>query len=250
MAIGAFIPLALFVVILGSVGCRLIGLWRRTRQVPEMLLGFGLPIVGASFPLTAVGRAPATALEPVGRWCFAGGLGISVVGLALIIFFSYWVFRRGSPFALAFFALVCAALAGSVAYISAVNFAGDDIAQIKRAMRPGTLTMMCATMAAFAWSGVESLRYRAASRRQLALGLADPVVVNRFLLWGLAGLTGSALMGVIVVCILADMTIMREPLPLAVIACSGMVASATWYLTFLAPPRYLAFVRARAAQNS
>ncbi len=250
MAIGALVPLALFIIVLGSVGYRLVMLWRRTRQVPEMLLGFGLLTVGSSFPLSAMGRAPALALEPFGRWCFAAGLSVSVVGLALMVFFNYWVFRRGSSWAMGFFIGVCALLAGSVAFIALANFSGESIDEIKRAMRPGTLTMMCSALVAFAWGGIESLRYWAAARRQLALGLADPVVVNRFLLWGTSGVTASVLVGAIVLCVLANMTILQEPLPLAVLASCGTVASATWYLTFLAPPRYLAFIRARAAQNS
>ena len=36
------------------------------------------------------------------------------------------------------------------------------------------------------WGSSEALRYYAAMRRRLALGLADPVVTNRFLLWGVA----------------------------------------------------------------
>jgi hypothetical protein len=36
------------------------------------------------------------------------------------------------------------------------------------------------------WGAVEALRWWRLLRRRLALGLADPVVTNRFLLWGLA----------------------------------------------------------------
>ena len=42
---------------------------------------------------------------------------------------------------------------------------------------------------AFAWGGFEALRYFFLLRRRQALGLADPVVTNRFLLWAIADWT-------------------------------------------------------------
>lgn len=247
MAIGAFVPLAAFVVILGSVGLRLTLLWRRTRQVPEMALGLGLLTVALSMPLSALGRVPTLALEPVGRLCFGAGLGVAVLGVSLMVFFNYYVFRRGTGWAFALFATIVALLVVSVGYIASVNFTGDDVAQIKRTMRPATLAMVAAVGLAFAWSAVESLREWSASRRRQAIGLADPVVTHRFLLWGVASATSCALMAVVVACVLKDMTIMREALPLAAMAASGSVMSVTWYLTFLAPARYERFVRDRAA---
>jgi hypothetical protein len=96
LAIGAFVPLVFFVLIVGSVGVRLVSLWRRTRQLPELALGAGLLIVSFSMPFTAIGRAPVTAMEPIGRTCFAAGLYAIALGLSLLVFFNYWVFRRQS----------------------------------------------------------------------------------------------------------------------------------------------------------
>jgi hypothetical protein len=36
-----------------------------------------------------------------------------------------------------------------------------------------------------AWTAIESLRYYGLMRRRVPLGLADPLVANRFLLWGM-----------------------------------------------------------------
>ncbi len=47
---------------------------------------------------------------------------------------------------------------------------------------------------AFACAGSESLRYYAASKRRLRLGLAEPIVTNRFLLWGVWALTTGLLL--------------------------------------------------------
>ena len=249
MAIGAFLPLALFVGILGTVGLRLVLLWRRTREIPEMSLGFGLVIVSLSMPVSAIGRAPATAMEPLGRICFAGGLALAVTGIALMVFFNYWVFRRGTAWAKALLVLMGALLVTSIAYMSVANFQGDSVLEIKTVMRPGTLTLMVTILACFAWAALESFRYHAALRRQLVLGLADPVAANRFLLWGVAGATCSILMAVIIACVLTGMTILREPIPLLAIAACGVIMSASWYLTFFAPPGYQRFIRERAARS-
>lgn len=101
----------------------------------------------------------------------------------------------------------------------------------------------------FFWAAAESFHYYGALRRQQSIGLADSVITNRFLLWGIASATCSGLMVVIMACVVLDMTIMRESLPLVAIAAAGCIMSATWYLTFFAPESYLAFVRTRAAQR-
>lgn len=246
MAIGAIISLALFVVILGSVGVRLTLLWTRTREVPEMALGFGLVLLALSMPLTAVGRIPATAMELVGRLCFGAGLWVAATGLGLLFFFNFWVFRRESSWALALVITLAGFLGSSVAYMTGVNFTGSSVGEIKGVMRPGTLTLIATVAAAFAWAAIESLRYWVACRRRRRLGLDDPVVSNRFFLWGVSSATSCALMAIIIVCVVKDMTIMREALPLAALSSSGCLMSAAWTLTFLAPERYQRFIRDRS----
>ncbi len=250
MAIGAFLPLALFLLIGGGVGFRLIGLWRRTRQLPELSLGGGLLVVTLSMPLTALGRVPAFAMEPSGRILFTLGLLAIGTGVGAIVFFHYWVFRRQSSWGRVFFAAICLLLAGSLGFMAWCNATGDGVDAIKTTMRPGTLTLLGTIALCFAWGAAESLGYRRALLRQQALGLGDPVVANRFLLWGAAGATSTLLVSVIALCAVRGMTIMREPLPLAAMAACGTAMSAAWALTFFAPPWYLAFVRERAERPS
>jgi hypothetical protein len=246
MAIGAFIPLVFFVVILGSVGVRLVALWQRTRQIPELALGAGLLIVSLSMPLSAVGRLPVTAMEPFGRACFAAGLFAVALGISLTVYFNYYVFRRGSGWARVLLLAISSLLFAAVAYMSVENFQGESIDAIKQAMRPGTITLLATLMLCFEWAGVESLLCHAAQRRQMALGLGDPVVANRFWLWGVASVTSSFLLLVLVACVMTGMTIVREPAPLMAMAATGSIMSASWYLAFFAPERYLRFIRERA----
>jgi hypothetical protein len=48
-------------------------------------------------------------------------------------------------------------------------------------------------IAALVWMAVEAFRYRGLLRRRVALGLAEPLVANRFLLWGLWALCAVAM---------------------------------------------------------
>ncbi len=247
MAAGAFVPLVFFIAIVGSVGFRLARLWLRTRGVPEGSLGLGLVIVTCSMPLSGLGRVPTLAMEPVGRVCFALGMVAAAIGLSLIVSFNYWVFRQNSLWARLLLWSLCMTMGAAVVYMSAANFGGESVTAIKQLMRPGTLSLLGAILVSFLWGGAESLRYRAALRRQLALGLGDPVVANRFLLWGTASVTCSFLMIVIVSCVLSGMTILQEPAPLVAIAAAGCIMSASWYLTFFAPKGYQRFIRERAS---
>lgn len=246
MAAGAFLPLAVFIGIVGSVGFRLIRLWHRSRELPELCLGSGLVIVASSMPLCAAGRVPELAMETTGRVCFSAGLATAAIGITLVVFFNYWVFRRESWWGRVLLALASASLLASVSYMSAMNFLGPSVVAIKASMRPGTVTLMGTVLACFLWGAGESFHYYRSSRRQQSLGLADPVVTNRLLLWGIASATCSALLVVIMACVLWGMTIMREPGPLLAISATGCIMSASWYLTFFAPESYLAFIRDRA----
>lgn len=250
MASGAFIPLVAFVLILGGVGCRLVLLWRKTREVPEGALGAGLLILGVATPLTAVGRIPDLGLEPIGRTCFGLGLVLVAVGISLIVFFTYWVFRRGSVWGGSFAAVVSTTLIGAAMGMAWWNALGESLEAIKLAMRPAATTLLGATLCAFVWSAAESFLYRRTVVRRLALGLGDPVMANRFLLWGCANATCTVLIAIIAGCLAAGMTILREPVPLALIGMAGATMSTCWALTFFAPQRYLAYVRARAARSS
>jgi len=43
------------------------------------------------------------------------------------------------------------------------------------------------------WAGFESIRYYKMQSRRLLLGLADPIVTDRFRLWGLSMLAAGAI---------------------------------------------------------
>jgi len=248
MAASAFIPVAVFVLVVGTIGWRLLALWRRTRQRPELLLGLGLVLTSCvAIPLAAVGRVPGLAESGVGRSCFALGMFTIAGSQALLIAFTQQVFRPGAPWAKAAGIAVTAVVTAAVAFISFVNFTGVSVAEIVPRMRPGTLTLMGSMLVCFAWASAESFAYWRALRRRLALGLADPVVGDRFYLWGLSSGANTLLLAVMLHAAATGAVVLRDPFSLTAMAAVGTLMSGAWYLTFLAPERYLDWVRRRAA---
>ena len=250
MGAGAFVPLAAFVVIVGSVGWRLLALWRRTRQTPELLLGLGLLLMSCvAIPLAGLGRVPATADALFGKVCFGLGMGTVAVATVLLIAFTQRVFRPDAAWARGLFVAGSFAVATAVTWMSWVNFVGETLAEIVPRMRPGTLALIGSLLACFAWASCESFLYYANLRRRLVLGLADPVLVDRFLLWGVSSGANALLVGLILYFVQAGMVILREPVAIIAIAIVGSIMSAAWYLTFLAPESYLDHVRKRSARD-
>src|SRR5262249_3663561 len=97
---------------------------------------------------------------------------------------------------------------------------------------------------AFLWTGLESLRFHGMMRRRLAIGVGDPLVCNRFLLWATWGLGCFALDLLNLGYNLAGPDLSRHPAPLLTICVQTSLSSAVWYLAFFAPERYERFVRA------
>jgi hypothetical protein len=244
----ALVPIGLFSVILTCVGVRLIALARRTRELPEFALGSGLMLIAfVGLPLSALGRIPALVGSTLGHVVFAMGIFFVAWGIANLYLFTWRVFRRGETWASAF-AIGCGvALLVSSTAIAYEGSQGNTLAEILPRTRPWSLAIMGMVLLHFAWSGLESLRYYRLLRRRMLLGLADPVVVNRFLLWGVSSLTAVGLCAGLALCAVAKLTILRDPIPLSLMAVAGCVKSLSWTLTFFPPQAYLARLRRSTA---
>jgi hypothetical protein len=113
--------------------------------------------------------------------------------------------------------------------------------------------MLCGIVAANLWVAWEPLRYWVVARRRLALGLADPLVVDRFLLWGLGSLarTAMAVVGPIADRVMpmlgADSQLVATALVLCAASGLGLFASVSYWLTFFPTRGYVRFVTRRAA---
>ena len=94
----------------------------------------------------------------------------------------------------------------------------------------------------FLWACGESLRYFVLSRRRLALGLADPLVTNRFLLWSLWSGSAAMVLGMRVAYRVAVDPGASDPalLRLNVIGqlSAGLICIMAVWLTFSPPAAY------------
>jgi hypothetical protein len=233
------------------VGFRLLALGWRTRQQPELLIALGLllaAVIGA--PLAAVGRAPGIALTPFGSTVFAAGLVAVQMGIAFFCIFTWLVFRRDALWATVLMVFLVGLCGVEWLGIVQASASGDTLSVVLPRTRPWGISIVGTVAAVFAWTGFESLAHYRRLRRQLALGLADPVVTNRVWLWAVAGFATVALGTAIGGCMLAGLPPLRHPLPLAAIGVAALTASVCWGLAFLPPPAYLASIRRRAAASA
>lgn len=235
-----------FVLAASLVGLRLLALARRTRQLPELLVGAGFSLIGLlGYPLAMLsgfGRGTVADLH-VGVWL--AGILLMNAGLACLYVFTARVFRPGSAFALGLAALLTAAsLASGLGTLAALRAAAPEALSFSVAPL-STMLGQLASGGGFAWIGVESwLQLRMARRRQ-SLGLSDPVVANRFLLWVL--FSASTLgMNLANSCALAAGISAVESVPVqAAMTGLGLSASSCMYLAFLPPPAYRRWLVAR-----
>lgn len=245
--VGIFSLLATMVVGV-MVGVRLLLLARKTRCFPEFAIGLGLMLMTVvGMPLSALGRLPALLRTPAGDFFFASGLGVTCAGLALLWAFTWQVFRKDQAWARG--VVIAASLGSAVVAVGLVraSMRAEALPEVLYLTRPFAVAFVALVSGAFAWTGAESiLCYRAAKRRQ-ALGLTDVVVVNRFLLWATTGVAMALLTGVMAILLVQGRAILVDPLALSLISVASAVGGTSWYLTFLAPPRYLAYLRRRAA---
>jgi len=223
------------------VGARLVRLWARTRELPEFLIGSAFLaggvvatgcILALRLELAPAALVPALTLlaRAAGSWSAA-----SMVVLA------WRVFRPDAAWArwLAFAALGLVLLRlGGEAWVQRPR---EDLTH------PLFYGWTLVTLLAYGWTSLEALLYQARLRRRIGLGLAEPVVANRILLWGVAAAciavqgplqAGSALLGGA-----------ASPSPALRVGLSSLslVCAACIWLAFFPPRAYLAWVAGRPA---
>jgi hypothetical protein len=190
--IEGFHTLATLAFIGGSavVAARLLWLARRTRQEPELLLGaaigctavLGYGVLIANLVLRGT-RAP-DEVRALAVFLSGAGRTLHDFGVTLFLVFVVRVFRRDAAWAKALAAGMLALLWGGLV-AGAVN--GSFRAEIDAVGRPAWWCEYAVIWTYSIWSLAESYRYWGVMRRRVAVGLADPLVANRFFLWG----TGS-----------------------------------------------------------
>jgi hypothetical protein len=184
-AISGLVTIGL-VVLSGVVGVRLLRLGRNEEGGAVRLLGLYFLLHGALATglsvATYVGWSSAELRLPelAARALNAGFFVASTLGIACLLVFTQRSFRPRSA--------TGRSLAGGLAMLMAVSVAvlgASEGFEIRVINGPAYWVHFAARVACWTWVALESFAYWRQQQRRLALGLADPIVANRFLLWGL-----------------------------------------------------------------
>jgi hypothetical protein len=230
-----------------TLGVRLLRRGLHRRLATELLLAAHfLLCLGLGYALMTValaaarspgvlGPATITALVAAGQLC-------SCLGVWAGAAFTWQVFRPVEPWARAAIGLLALVLAaGYAAGAASGGFSGSH--------ETAAYKMLYASYtAAGIWVLIEPLRYWLAMRRRLRLGLADPVVVDRFFLWS-AGSLARVLMLLVGGGPLVVDRLFESPAGMAfamtAVALLGLVVAVCYWLAFFPTPGYRRLVARR-----
>ena len=232
--------LSAFVLTSLAVGLRLMALYRRTRQFPE--LAMGLSFFTAGFLSTAMNLVGNHAQDDptVAMWLRLAAALISYSGYALMAFFVWRVFRRDTAGALLF--AVCAGLlaAGFVMQVLSTR------PVLPAPIDPGFWVAFAGQVIAYGWPAAEALHYWTLLRRRQRIGLAEPLMVNRFLMWGIANATVVGIWGEVAYSMAGQAAAVMSDASYLRLALLGFACAATTWLAFFPPRAYARrFERAR-----
>jgi len=229
-----FAGLSVGLLMLGSlfIATKTFVLWRRSRELPELLLSLmlllatviGYPLAIACTRISAIEMLPLHIAYP---------LAING-GFTCLLLFTLTVFRAKAFWAVCFTGLTMLVLTSSAALY---------IFEVTRANPRGPSEMIGLSLfnssgigVVYFWTTFEALSYYRRLKLQMRLGLAEAVVANRVLLWGLMTLAA----GVAVVVNAGSMmtgTFMSAPM-VFLSSVLGLVHASCLFLAFHPPDWY------------
>ena len=229
------------------VGARMLAQWRRTRALPELLLGLGVLGIGpVGFGLVMLAAA-AGARQPDAPSLLAGLSALAVGGGASAkAIFNWKIYHPGSR--------AVAAVAFAAIALLVVAIVGDALTTgfaPAAWMQPGwMLVRQGVQIGVLLWGACEALGWWLRMRRRLRIGIADPLVANRFLLWGIgAGMAGSGSLIGMLVGLAYGQPMSELPLLTLVLSLCGLVSAVALWLAFAAPEWWKLRIR-NQAQNA
>lgn len=176
----------------------------------------------------------------------------SIGGCAIYIF-TWRTFRMGRAWPLAFVGLAIA----TVAFAYVVNAATGQF-EIRVLPSAAYWVERGVFLSGMAWMSIESLRYWRALQRRARIGLADPLLCNRFLLWGIWAAAVGVLASSDLIARLAyvwltgetQTLLVDEAMPIIVVTVAttslcGAVAAGTLWLTFFPTRGYARWIDAQ-----
>lgn len=234
-----------------SVGCLILAalavvtktfaLWHRTRGLPELLLSLYLTCATVlGYPLIIASTLiPASEMWPL----HVAGQLISNVGFACLLLFTLKVFRPHALWARCLVGLALAVFAAaSVRYFLEVT--GENPRPASELLGVNMLTTTPLAFAYF-WTTFDAMSYYRRLRLRIRLGLAEVVVANRVLLWGLTTLAAGVAVIINAAAMLAGYFLSA---PIVVVSSGlGLVHACCLFLAFHPPSWYTAWLDQRYA---
>ena len=230
----ATVAFPLFVAVSFVLGLRLLALASRTRRLPELAIGANFLLAGTIGYSLLIAAESLRLLGPyAGLGSFAGVTAISL-GAFLIALFSQRVFRpdgwlpRTALLALAAWLLLGVAGSWSLHVRGETEGAGAWL---------GHWGPNLGMLLAYGWASAEPSRYAALMRRRARLGLGDPLVANRMVLWG----AGTGAIAAVALLHLVAQLLGHYELPaslLGVVSSLVLVTALTEWLAFFPPRAY------------
>ena len=234
--------LAFFFVSL-AVGVRLLLLFRRTRQLPELLIGIGVLGIGpVGFGLSMGGALLLERRPDLGALLLGTASLAASVGVVAKLTFNWRVYHPEATLARAATVLGALVLAVCFAVKLREGFSHGLAVDLTYYLR------VFVQIGALLWGAGEALRYHALMRRRVRIGLADPVVANRFLLWGIgAGAAGVGSLVGTVAQLATGVSVRDAGWVMVSSSLHGLVSAIALWLAFLPPRAFREYVKARAA---
>lgn len=233
------------------VGLRLLWLAWRHRGLEELLCGAGFVLVALlGYPL---GIASGNGMGSVGETSLSlfalGGL-FTNTGLGCLYVFTWKAFRPASRGAAAVALAGIAGLLAGWGWSVGALWAAEPEASSFRVTHAGSQVLQVFSTACFAWTAAEGSLQARMARRRVALGLSDPLVAHRFLLWALYGVSTTLLTLVFAVVQLTGVAPAESVVVHVSTALFGGLSGGAVLLAFVPPARYVAWVERRAAAAS
>ena len=224
------------------VGIRVCQLSRRTKRLPELLLGVSFALWGSNYFLYNV---PYLVLEASAAvpFYFVARLAMDA-GSFLFTIFIWKVFRSRDPWG--------AWLVAGVAALLLIGFGGSiwagDWEGVLVISNPWFWPGWLATTMAPGWMAAEGFHYYHRSRERQRLGLCDAMACHRFMLWGFAGAIWVLLQIVVVFQYLQyEITYEWGGIIATLVGVLEIVPVAMTWLVFYPPASYRAWVERRYA---
>ncbi len=217
-----------------AAAVHLLLLWGRTQKLPELFLGL-------SILLTVVGNGVVVAVDAnvvdVAHRVAGVQLGAMTlnVGFTFAVIFNAYVYRHDAAWAWGLATVLAAGLFVAQGWAWALSITSDEhgpLFAVKFGFRA----------ACYGWGAVEALLYYRLMNRRVRYGIAEPVVANRFLLWGVAS--------ILAIVMLVGLQMVRwfgfesalGATCLVVGSFAGAPSAALFWLTFFPPRRYRRFL--------